>query len=91
MARRTTVDQIDKNILRILSTYEQLTALELWYEVGEDDSVKVNVTEQEIKRRLESLKTRGFVERIKKKGAQDEAAYLGYRVKPTRTSGSKES
>ncbi|NIQ37893.1 MAG: hypothetical protein GTN81_04795 [Proteobacteria bacterium] len=91
MARRTTVDQIDKDILRILSTYEQLTALELWYEVGEDDRVKLNVTEKEIKKRLESLKTRGFVERVKKKAAQNEAAYLGYRLKKTRTGEREES
>jgi len=61
---RNSLDQIDRSILRILSYYEKLTALQLWYELGEDDTVKKRLTEEEILGRLESLTAGGFLERL---------------------------
>jgi hypothetical protein len=52
--------------------------LELWYELGEDDTVKERITEGEIRKRLESLRKKGFVETVA--GAEDSAPLI-YRVK----------
>ena len=75
------LDAIDQTILRILSAYEQLTAVELWYEFGEDDTVKERVTEGEILSRLESLTARGFVERLTSEGVDGNSAAAIYRIK----------
>jgi len=64
MELRGSVDEMDQSILRILSTYERLTPLQLWYELAENDAVKRRLTEKEILSRLESLRAKGFVERI---------------------------
>ena len=64
MERRDSLDAIDHSILRILSLYECLDQLELWYEIGEDDAIPGNVTEEEVFSRLESLRRRGFVKSI---------------------------
>jgi len=52
------LDSIERDILRVLSLYEHLTPLQLWYELGEDDTTVETMTEQEILRTLESLKKR---------------------------------
>jgi len=75
------LDAIDQSILRILSVYEQLTPLQLWYEFGEDDTVKERVTEGEILSRLESLTARGFVERLTSEGVDGNSAAAIYRIK----------
>ena len=75
------LDAIDQTILRILSAYEQLTALDLWFELGENHTVKERVTEGEILSRLESLTARGFVERLTSEGVDGNAATAIYRVK----------
>ena len=78
MAKRSILDEMDQTILRILSDYEGLTPLELWYEIGEDDGVKGKATEEEILSRLESLEAKGFVEAVTKGNPSD---LLGYRAK----------
>jgi excisionase family DNA binding protein len=55
---------VDQSILRILSLYEHLTLLQLWYEIGENHALGGRLTEKEIERRLQSLTRRGFVENI---------------------------
>ncbi|NIS69202.1 MAG: hypothetical protein GTO12_09700 [Proteobacteria bacterium] len=75
------LDAIDQTILRILSAYEQLTPLELWFELGENDTVKERATEGEILSRLESLTARGFVERLTSAGVDGISAAAIYRVK----------
>ena len=75
------LDAIDQTILRILSAYEQLTALDLWFELGENHTVKERVTEGEILSRLESLAARGFAERLTREGVDGNAATAIYRVK----------
>ncbi|NIM45028.1 MAG: hypothetical protein GTN80_04230 [Nitrososphaeria archaeon] len=72
---------MDESILRVLSRYEYLTPLQLWYEVGEDDAVKETVTEEEILSRLESLRKKGLVERVTEAGVDGDSAPLTYRVK----------
>lgn len=62
MEEGETVDVIDENILRILSLYDHLTPLQLWYEFGEDDLGKRRLTEAELLSKLESLRVKGFVE-----------------------------
>jgi excisionase family DNA binding protein len=52
-------DAIDQDILRILSRYEHLAALQVWYELGEEQVIKGGVTEEEITNRLEHLVARG--------------------------------
>jgi len=81
MVKRRRVDRMDQNILRILSTYRKLTALELWYEFGEDDWVKQKTTEGEILSRLESLTAKGFVERVTETGADGGSVRLIFPVR----------
>lgn len=64
MEVRVNMDEMEQSILRILSNYERLTPLQLWYELAEDDAMKRRLTEKEIISRLESLRAKGFVERI---------------------------
>ncbi len=64
MNGHTIVDETDQSILRILSNYERLTPLQVWYELGEEDAGKSKPSTEEVLRRLESLRTRGFVERV---------------------------
>ncbi len=64
MARENSLDTVDQDILRILSLYESLDAVELWYEIGEDDTTAESFTKEEIVSRLESLSREGFVKCI---------------------------
>ena len=81
METSKSLDAIDQSILRILSVYEHLTPLQLWYEFGEDDTGKERVTEGEILSRLESLAARGFVERLTSEGVDGNSAATIYRIK----------
>ena len=64
MGKLSYLDQADRSILGILSTYGCLNLLELWYELGEHDPPLERMTQQEVLRRLESLKELGFVELV---------------------------
>ena len=64
MQTHNSLDKFDQNLLRILSVYDQLAPLQLWFEMGEDDAVKETVSEEEIRKRLESLAARGYVEKV---------------------------
>jgi DNA-binding Lrp family transcriptional regulator len=66
MEGHNSLDPIDRNILRILSLYEALDLLQLWYELGESDGAADRMTREEVLERLESLSSRGFVKPIKK-------------------------
>jgi|GEM_PF-787539 DNA-binding Lrp family transcriptional regulator len=63
MKKSRSLDAINRNILKILSLYEHLDLLELWFEMGEDGALET-VTKQEVSNRLYSLMAKGFVERI---------------------------
>jgi hypothetical protein len=63
MGKAKSLDAINREILRVLSLYEQLSLLELWFEIGEA-RVLGPVTKEQVSGRLESLKAQGFVERI---------------------------
>lgn len=63
MERNKSLDVIDRGILRILSLYEHLNLLELWFEIGEAGTLEP-VSKEEILSRLNSLMVKGFVERI---------------------------
>ncbi len=65
MKRNRHLDVIDKNILRILDLYGSLGVEELWYEIGEDDISKDNMTEEEVSSRLRSLSEEGLVKCIR--------------------------
>lgn len=86
MEDATTVDVIDQNILRILSLYDHLSPLQLWYELGEDGFVGEKLTEAEILSQLESLRAKGLVETVTKAEVGGRSGYLGYRVKLAVTS-----
>jgi hypothetical protein len=81
MQTHNRLDAVDQNLLRILSVYEQLTPLQLWFELGEDDAAKEAVSEEEIQKRLESLAARGYVKKVVRQGAKAGSAPLIYRVK----------
>jgi len=80
MEPQKSMDAIDRSILRILSGYEQLTALELWFELGENHTVKERMTEGEVLSRLESLREKGFVERVTRPGVDADSSVPLYRV-----------
>jgi DNA-binding Lrp family transcriptional regulator len=61
MEGRISMDEIDQIILNKLSLYESLAPLELWYEIGEDQSFDEPVTKEEVSSRLESLRAQGLV------------------------------
>lgn len=63
MERAKSLDAINQEILRILSLYEQLSLLELWFEIGEAGVLKP-MTKEQVSSRLESLMAQGFVEPI---------------------------
>jgi hypothetical protein len=63
--QREILDAIDQRILRTLALYESMEAVELWYEIGEDDSSRENLTEEEVLSRLRFLTEEGFVKRVK--------------------------
>jgi len=65
MEGRNPLDPIDRTILRVLSLYEDLDLLQLWYELGESDKSAEHMTQEEVLRSLESLRSRRFVEPIK--------------------------
>ena len=58
------LDSVDRHILCILSLYEALELLQLWYEIGESNGLVERMTQEELSRSLESLRARGFVENI---------------------------
>ena len=74
------MDAFDQAILRILSLYDHLTPLQVWFEMGESDLTKVKLTEAEVADRLESLRARGLVETIARVQAGGRPTYLGYRT-----------
>jgi hypothetical protein len=65
---RNPLDPIDRTILRVLSLYEDLDLLQLWYELGESDKSVEHMTQEDILERLKSLKAQGLVESIKESG-----------------------
>jgi hypothetical protein len=75
------LNAIDQTILRILSHYDQMTLLELWYELGEDDTVKERLTDEELLESLESLVAREFIEKAKRPEARKNVKSHAYRVK----------
>ena len=81
LREREVFDAIDQNILRILSLYDHLTALQVWYELGEDHVVKGSLSEEETRNRLDSLVTRGFVEKSGKAGFRDDLTLSVFRLK----------
>ncbi len=81
MRERGDLDRIDLNILRILSRYDHLTPLQVWFELGEDDLVKERATGTEIRSRLDSLETEGFVEAVATSQVGKRPSYIGYRLK----------
>jgi len=58
------LDPIDRRIIEILSHYEELGVLELWYELGETDRMPDRITREELSARLESLSTQGLVVQV---------------------------
>jgi len=62
MERHNPLDPTDRTILRVLSLYEDLNVLQLWYELGESDTPVERMTREEVLERLNSLKSQGFVE-----------------------------
>jgi hypothetical protein len=65
MEGRSPLDPIDRTILRVLSLYEDLDLLQLWYELGESDKSVAHMAKEEIVERLKVLKSQGFVEPVK--------------------------
>jgi hypothetical protein len=68
MTKRNKLDVISRNILHVLSLFEHLTLLQLWYELGEDGASKERMTKKEILSRLESLMEHGLVEQLTEAG-----------------------
>ncbi len=63
MKEHENLDDLDQSILHILSLYENLNLLKLWYEIGELGTFGP-VRKEEILERLNSLMAKGFVKCI---------------------------
>jgi hypothetical protein len=63
MGKTRRLDTINQEIIRVLSLYNDLSLLELWFEIGEAGALKP-MTKEQVSSRLESLMAQGFVERI---------------------------
>jgi len=63
MEEHEILDTFDRSILQVLSLYEHLNFLELWFEIGEASTLEP-VSKEEVLNRLHSLMDKGFVERI---------------------------
>ena len=63
MEARGSLHTFDRSILQILSLYEHLNLLELWFEIGEASTLEP-ITKEEVLNRLHSLMAKGFVERV---------------------------
>ncbi len=68
MEGRNSLDPIDRAILRVLSLYEDLDLLQLWYELGESDKSVAHMTQEEVLRSLASLKSGGSVKPVTQGG-----------------------
>jgi len=68
MERLNNLDDIDRTIWRILSVYESLDLLQVWYELGECDPPVERITEEEVLSRLQSLEAMGLVQCITRTG-----------------------
>jgi hypothetical protein len=53
MGKAKSLDAINREVLRVLSLYEQLGLLELWFEIGED-RVLEPMTKEQVSSRLVS-------------------------------------
>jgi len=63
MEKSNHLEAIDREILDIISHYEILSLLDLWYELGECDDLKeIPVTKEEVVNRLRFLQDQGVVE-----------------------------
>jgi len=59
------LEEVDRKILDIISHYGNLEFMELWDEIGEDDTLKEHImTEEEALRRFEFLEAQGFVKSV---------------------------
>jgi hypothetical protein len=81
MRRKKVLDLTDQNILRVLAAYPQLTRLQLWYELGEDDRVEERLKETEVANRLAFLTTRGLVETVAWERGTQKTTIQAYRLK----------
>ena len=77
MTRNRNLDDVNGVILQILSLYERLTVSDLWFEIGESDTSE-RISKEELQKRLEFLKTEGFV---KGKTLKDGKIYWAFRNK----------
>ncbi len=65
MKGNQSLEEVDRNILDIISLYGSLEFIELWYEIGEDDAMKkYQMTKEELLLILEFLETQGYVKHI---------------------------
>ena len=64
MGKTKGLETINREILRILSLYEQLSLSELWFEIGEAGFLEP-MTKEQVSRRLESLMAKGVVKRVR--------------------------
>ena len=59
------LEEVDRKILDIISHYRNLEFMELWDEIGEDDTLKEHIMiKEEALRRLEFLEAQGFLKSV---------------------------
>ena len=65
MKETQNLEEVDRIILDIISHYGNSEFIELWDEIGEDDTLKEHImTKEEALRRFEYLEEQGFVKRV---------------------------
>lgn len=66
MKRYQSLEEVDRKILEIISHYENLAFVDLWYEIGEDDALKEQImTTDDALKKLGLLTAQGYVECIR--------------------------
>ncbi len=77
MKQNKRLDAANRVILEILLLYERLTVSDLWFEIGESGT-SGPITKEELQKRLEFLKMKGFV---KGKRFEDGETYWAFKKK----------
>jgi len=69
MKRYQSLEEVDRQILDIISHYGSLVFQDLWWEIGKEDTLKEQMpTREKAQIKLEFLEAQGFVKRIEPEG-----------------------
>lgn len=69
MKRYQSLDEVDRQILNIISHYGSLVIQDLWWEISRQNNLNEQIpTKEKAQTKLEFLEVQGFVKRIEPEG-----------------------